>query len=50
MDFIDEEDTGDDLGAALFSPLSHFLVDLFSHLRLDLSDVTSEESHEALSA
>ena len=49
MDLIDEEDTGHDLGTALFSPLSDLLIDLFTNFRLDLTDITSEESHEALS-
>ena len=45
---IDEEDTGDDLSTPLFSPLGHLLVNLFTDLRFDLTNITSEESHEAL--
>lgn len=50
MDLIDEQDTGHDLSTALFSPLGDFLVDLLSNLGFDLTDITSEESHESLGA
>ena len=50
MDLIDEEDTRHDLGATLFSPLGNLLVNLFTDLGLNLTNVTSEESHEALRA
>ena len=50
MDLIDEQHTGHDLGAALLSPLGDLLVDLLTDLRLDLTNVTSEQSHEALRA
>ena len=50
VDLVDEENTRDDLGTALFAPLSDLLVNLFAHLGLDLTDITSEERHEALSA
>jgi len=50
MNLIDEEDTGHDFSAALFSPLGDFLVNLLSNLGLDLTDVTCEQSHEALGA
>ena len=50
VNLIDEEYTWHDLCTALFSPLGNLPVDLFSHLGLDLTDVTREESHEALRA
>ena len=50
MNLINEQDTGHDLGAALLSPLGNLLVNLLSDLRLDLTNITSEESHEALGA
>lgn len=48
MYLINEEDTGDDLSTALFSPFGNFLVNLFANLRFDFTNVTSEKSHEAL--
>ena len=50
MNLIDEEDTGYDLGTTFLSPLSDFLVDLFSNLGFDLTDISSEECHETLCA
>ena len=50
MDLINEQDTGHDLGAALLSPLGNLLVNLLTDLGLDLTNITSEESHEALGA
>lgn len=50
MNLIDEEHTGYDLGTALFAPLSNLLVDLLTDFGLDLTNITREKSHEALSA
>ena len=50
VNLIDEEDTRHDLSTAFLSPLGDLLVDLFSYFRLDLTDITSEEGHEALGA
>ena len=50
MDLIDEQDTGHDFGAAFLSPLGNLLVNLLTDLRLDLTNVTCEQSHEALGA
>ena len=50
VNFVDEKNTGHNLSPALFSPLSHFLVDLLSHFGLNFSNVTGEESHETLGA
>lgn len=46
--FVDEQHPGHDLCSPLFSPLSHFLIYLFSHLWLDLPYVSSEQSQESL--
>ncbi len=48
MYLINEEDTRDDLSTALFSPLSNFLVNLFTNFRFNFTNVTSEKSHETL--
>lgn len=48
VDLIEEQDTWDDLGTSLFTPLGNLLIDLLTNLWLDLTDVTSKESHEAL--
>ena len=50
MNLIDEEYTGYDLGTTFLSPLGDFLVDLFSDLRFDLTDISGEEGHETLCA
>jgi len=50
MHLVDEENTGHDLSAALLTPLRNLLVDLLSDFGLDLTDVTSKQSHEALLA
>mmetsp|Transcript_75 Transcript_75/g.104 ORF Transcript_75/g.104 Transcript_75/m.104 type:complete len:299 (-) Transcript_75:618-1514(-) len=50
VDLIDEEHARHDLGATLLSPLGDLLVNLFSHFGLNLTDIASEERHEALSA
>ena len=50
VNLIDEEHTGYDLGTALFAPLSNLLVDLLTDFGLDLTNITREKSHEALSA
>jgi len=50
MDFINEEDTWYDLSTAFLSPFCNLLVNLFTNFWLDLTNVTSEESHEALRA
>jgi len=48
MDLINEKDTWHNLSSSLFSPFGHFLVDLFSHLWLDFSDISSKKSHKSL--
>ena len=50
VDLINEENTRHDFSTALFAPLSNLLINLFTHLRLDLTDITREKSHEALGA
>ena len=50
MDLINEENTWDDFSAPFFSPFCNFLINLFSDLGLNLTDVSSEECHEALGA
>ena len=48
MDLVDEEDAGDDFGAALLSPLGNLLVNLLTDLGLNFTDITGEEGHKAL--
>ena len=48
VDLINEEDTWNDLSTSLLTPLSDLLVNLFSYFGLDLTDITSKQSHEAL--
>lgn len=43
VDLVDEENTRHDFRSALLSPFSNFLIDLISNLRLNLSNVSSEE-------
>jgi hypothetical protein len=50
VDLIDKQDTWYDLGSTFFSPFSDFLVDLFSNLWFDLTDISSEKGHETLSS
>ena len=50
MDLVDEEDTRDDLSTTFFAPFSYLLVYLLSHLRLDLTNITSKQSEESLSS
>jgi len=50
VDLIDEQDTWNDLSSTFFSPFGNFLVDLFSNLWFDLTDITSEKGHETLSS
>lgn len=50
VNFVDEKDTRHNFGSAFLTPLSHLLIDLLPHLGLNLANVTSEESHEALRA
>lgn len=50
MDLIDEKNTGNNFGTAFFAPFGDLLVNLFADLGLDFSDVTGEESHEALAS
>ena len=48
VDLIDEEDTWDELGATLLSPLGNFLINLLTDLRLDFTNVSCEQTHESL--
>jgi hypothetical protein len=50
MDLINEEDTWNNFGTAFLSPLSNLLIDLFSNLRLDFTNISSKESKETLSS
>ena len=50
MDLIDEEDTWHNFGTAFFSPLSYLLIDLFSNLWLNFTNISSKESKETLSS
>lgn len=50
MNLINEQYTGDDLSATFLTPFSNLLVDLFAYLRLNFTNITSEEGHEALLA
>jgi len=50
VDLINEENARDDFSASFFSPFCNFLINLFSDLGLDLTDVSGEECHEALGA
>jgi hypothetical protein len=43
VNLVDEENTRNNFSSSFFSPLSNFLIDLVSDLRLNLSDVSSEE-------
>ena len=40
VDFVNEEDAGDDLCFALLSPFRHFVIDLIPHFSFDLAGVT----------
>ena len=48
VNLINEKHTRYNFGAAFFSPFGNLLVNLFSNFRLDLTDITSEKSHETL--
>jgi hypothetical protein len=48
VDLINEEDTWHNFGTAFLSPLSNLLIDLFSNLRLDFTNISSKESKETL--
>ena len=50
MDLINKEDTWHNFGTAFFSPLSYLLIDLFSNLWLDFTNISSKESKETLSS
>jgi hypothetical protein len=50
VDLIDEEDTWHNFGTAFFSPLSYLLIDLFSNLWLNFTNISSKESKETLSS
>ena len=50
MDFIDKQYSRHDFSAAFFSPFSNFLVDLLTNFWFNLTNVTCEKSHEALTA
>jgi hypothetical protein len=42
VDLINEEDTWHNFGTAFFSPLSYLLIDLFSNLWLDFTNISSK--------
>lgn len=50
MDLINKEDTGDDIGLALFAPVGHFFVNLISYFLFDFTSVSGEQGQETLTS
>jgi hypothetical protein len=50
VDLINEKDTWNDFSTAFLSPLSNFLINLFSNFRLDFTNISSKKSKETLSS
>ena len=50
MDLINEENTWYYFSTAFLSPLSNFLINLFSNFRLNFTNISSKKSKETLSS
>lgn len=50
VNFINEQDSWNNLSSSFFSPLSYFLINLISNLWLDFSNVSREQCQKALSS